>query len=59
VNLTWIKRSSFLRRMLRREVPLDVKQQNAAARSAVETIKPFIAGGPRRQLLYQGIAPAI
>jgi hypothetical protein len=45
--------------MLRREVPLDVKQQNAAARSAVETIKSFIAGGPRRQLLYQGVAPAI
>jgi hypothetical protein len=27
---------------------------NSVARSAVERIKPFFAGGPRRQLLYQG-----
>jgi hypothetical protein len=41
--------------MLRREVLFETRETaNAAARSAVETTRPRIAGGPRRQLLYQG-----
>ena len=63
MNLIWIKRDdSFaqnaaapLRKMLRREMLFEMRvAANAVARSAVERMKPFVAGGPRRQLLYQG-----
>jgi hypothetical protein len=46
--------------MLRREVLFETREAaNAAARRVVEVINPFVADGPRRQLLYQGMGPAI
>jgi hypothetical protein len=42
--------AALLRKMLRREMLFETR---VAANSAVERMKPFVAGGPRRQLLMK------
>jgi hypothetical protein len=55
VNLIWIKRDHFFAQNAAARGAVETREAgNAAARSDVETMRPCIAGGPRRQLLYQG-----